>query len=153
MAQNVTISGYVKDASTGETLIGANIYNALIPGQGTATNAYGFYSLTLPKGNYQLVFSYLGYQDHQADVALENDQTLNIQLSEGVAMEEVVVVAEQNDRNVTLPAADGQRGRTCRGAGSPRGAGHGMLQPRVSISRPMAHPLGGAALLHRSEAS
>ncbi|MEZ4897844.1 MAG: TonB-dependent receptor [Saprospiraceae bacterium] len=101
MAQNVTISGYVKDASTGETLIGANIYNALIPGQGTATNAYGFYSLTLPKGNYQLVFSYLGYQDHQADVALENDQTLNVQLSEGVSMEEVVVVAEQNDRNVT----------------------------------------------------
>ena len=100
-AQNATISGYVKDANSGETLIGANVYNQADPGQGTSTNAYGFYSLTLPAGDYTLVFSYLGYRDQQTSIHLQANQSVNINLNEGVSMEEVVVVAEQRDRNVT----------------------------------------------------
>ena len=56
-----TISGYLKDAKNGEVLIGANVYvqgnNAL----GATSNLYGFYSLSLPKGTYQMAYSYLGF--------------------------------------------------------------------------------------------
>ena len=50
-AQNFTVSGYVRDKQSGEELIGANIYLNELK-QGTSTNPYGFYSLTIPEGNY-----------------------------------------------------------------------------------------------------
>jgi hypothetical protein len=55
-----TIRGYMRDASNGENLIGGNVY---VPGRssGTTTNAYGFYSVTLPADSTTLVFSYSGY--------------------------------------------------------------------------------------------
>ena len=56
-----TISGTIKDAGSGETLIGATVRVAELPGTGAATNEFGLYSLTLPGGTYQLVFSYIGY--------------------------------------------------------------------------------------------
>src|ERR671924_1174459 len=59
---NHTISGYVKDKYSGETLIGAYILLESDPSIGTATNSYGFYSFTLPAGEYRIVYSYLGYQ-------------------------------------------------------------------------------------------
>ena len=54
-----TISGYAKDAKNGEALIGVTVYkkNSQI---GTSTNEYGFYSLTLPKGQDTIVFSFVG---------------------------------------------------------------------------------------------
>ena len=54
------VSGYVRDAATGEELIGANVA-ILETGSGTITNAYGYYSLSLPPGFYTLVCSYVGY--------------------------------------------------------------------------------------------
>jgi len=59
-AGKVVVSGYVRDASTGEELIGANVA-VLETGAGSITNEYGFYSLSLPSGFYTLVFSYVGY--------------------------------------------------------------------------------------------
>src|SRR5215210_5547226 len=58
--EKFTLKGYIKDSLSGETLIGASI---LIKDEsrGVTTNQYGFFSLTLPKGNYELVFSYVGY--------------------------------------------------------------------------------------------
>ena len=56
---NYTISGYVQDESSGESLIGVSIYDKKTY-KGTATNQYGFYSLTLPKGNYEIIFSFIG---------------------------------------------------------------------------------------------
>ena len=53
-----TLSGYVKDAATGEFLPGANVYLKEIM-QGTSTNSYGFYSLTVPSGNYTLGVSFM----------------------------------------------------------------------------------------------
>ena len=97
---NFTVSGYITDANTGETLIGANVYVQGDPAKGTASNVYGFYSLTLQEGQYELVFSYLGFQDQTITVDLSAKQTLDVELSEGVELEEVVVVAKEEDRNV-----------------------------------------------------
>ena len=55
-----SVSGHVKDASTGEALIGAAVIVEEL-NKGTVTNVYGFYSLSLPPGLYRLKFSYIGY--------------------------------------------------------------------------------------------
>ncbi len=97
-----TISGYVKDRQSGETLIGTNIYLESNSTIGTVTNTYGFYSITLPKGSYRLVFSYLGYGEEVMEIDLDSNKTLNVTLLEGIEMEEVVVEAkqEEEDENV-----------------------------------------------------
>ena len=76
-SQNFTLSGYVKDARSGETLIGVNVFNKDNKQQGAATNTYGFYSLTLPKGTYTIKASYVGFQDKETTVDLTADQPLN----------------------------------------------------------------------------
>lgn len=98
--EKYTLSGYVTDLDNGETLIGANIYVANNPAQGTVSNVYGFYSLTLPEGDYELVFSYLGFQDKVVEIQLNEKQTLDAALSQGVELEQVVVTGEQEDKNV-----------------------------------------------------
>ena len=57
-----TLSGYVKDSETGEDLIGAYVYLKNDVATGTVTNIYGFFSLTLPEGTYDIVTSYIGYE-------------------------------------------------------------------------------------------
>ncbi len=86
-----TISGYIKDVENGETLIGANIYLKNKPGIGTTANNYGFYSLTLAEGEYTLVFSYLGFQDQEIAVKLVSDKKININLTSGVLLKELIV--------------------------------------------------------------
>ncbi len=99
--QNFTISGYVKDGASGETLIAANVFNKSNPAQGAATNLYGFYSLTLPQGDYTLVFSYLGFSNKEIEINLEEDLRINVELNEGVTIEEIVVTGERKDKNVS----------------------------------------------------
>jgi len=92
-AQRHTISGHVKDAGTGEDLIGASIV-VKATGQGTVTNAYGFYSLTLPSDSVTLVYSYLGYNNLEKRLSLQQNTTLNISLSlQSRELSEVVVKA------------------------------------------------------------
>ena len=100
-SQNFTLSGYAKDARSGETLIGVNVFNKNNKGQGAATNTYGFYSLTLPKGAYTIKASFVGFQDKEVKVDLTADQTLNFAITEGVELQEVVVTAQEKDKNVT----------------------------------------------------
>lgn len=95
-----TVSGYVVDAETGESLIGANVYVQNQPSTGTITNAYGFYSISLEAGEHTLVFSYLGYEKLERNVQLTENTRLNISLREGVSIEEVVVKASAQSRNV-----------------------------------------------------
>ncbi len=95
-----TISGYVTDESSGETLIGTNIYVQGDSGKGAATNVYGFYSLTLDPGTYNIVFSYLGFSDQVIQVELQDNRTLDVAMREGVELEEVVVKAKPEDSNV-----------------------------------------------------
>jgi hypothetical protein len=100
-AQNFTISGSVKDKASGEDLIGAIIAVKEIPGKGTVTNAYGFYSLTLPQGNYTLLYEYLGFETQQMPIQLKANMTLNIEIGEGSeTVGEVVIEGEREDRNV-----------------------------------------------------
>ncbi|MBD1421923.1 TonB-dependent receptor [Sphingobacterium chuzhouense] len=102
-AQQVVLSGIVRDAGSGETLIGAVV--SVEPGRQTAsTNAYGFYSLTLPEGKHQVTFSYIGYQSYSEEIDLSSSQRLNVELRRGDnTLEEVVVSAERKDNNVSNP--------------------------------------------------
>ncbi|PHI18923.1 TonB-dependent receptor [Lewinellaceae bacterium SD302] len=99
--KKLTLSGYVSEAG-GETLIGANVYVQDQPVKGAATNAYGFYSLSLEPGEYTIVYSYLGYADRKERVNLaKEDVLLSVDLSQGATLEEVVVTAEEEDENIS----------------------------------------------------
>ncbi len=90
-----TISGYVKDKASNESLIGATVFE-VEGNRGTTTNAYGFYSLTLPKGKYVVNFSYVGFQSLAKEIELNDHLELSIELSEGSELEEVVVSAQKS---------------------------------------------------------
>lgn len=100
--QKFTLSGYVRDAGNGETLLGASVYLADNKSAGTSTNLYGFYSLTLPDGTYTVEVSFLGYNTQQFTVRLNQNQTLNIDLTGiGVMIENAVVITStRQDQNV-----------------------------------------------------
>lgn len=74
-----TLSGYINDANSGETLIGANFYIPSLE-SGTTSNIYGFYSLTVKPGVYQAIISYLGYETQFKEIDLNNNLELTIQL-------------------------------------------------------------------------
>ncbi|MCB9034008.1 MAG: TonB-dependent receptor [Chitinophagales bacterium] len=100
--EKFTLSGYIKDTANGEALIGANIYLADSNLIGTTTNLYGFYSITLPQGNYKVAYSFLGYNTITRQVNLNQDVRLNLELQEeGEVMQEVVITGERKDENVT----------------------------------------------------
>ncbi len=88
----LTISGYVKDTVNGETLIGATV-QIKDSDRGVVTNAYGFYSLTLPTGRYQLMISYVGYESRVIPVVLNEEIHLDISIIPKYAFLEAVVVA------------------------------------------------------------
>jgi hypothetical protein len=98
--KKVSLSGYIKDAASGETLIGANIY--LEEAQvGITTNAYGFYSISIPTGAYTIRVTYLGYNTQQQTVNLIESRALDINLvSEGREIGEVVINDVRKDKNV-----------------------------------------------------
>ncbi len=96
-AQNVTISGFVEDANTGERLIGVAVYETNWHKYGTFTNEYGFYSLTLPKGKIKLRVSYIGYQPVDTVLDLQNDLQITFRLASATMLKEVVVTGYKND--------------------------------------------------------
>jgi hypothetical protein len=99
-AQNkFTVSGYVRDASTGEDMMAANIFVKEVL-KGTTTNGYGFYSITLPEGNYTFRFSFVGYEDQNISIELNADKTQNVSLKlASKEITEVVVTGEKTDEN------------------------------------------------------
>ena len=101
IAQKATISGYVKDASNGEGLIGASIYIKELK-VGNVTNTYGFYSLSVQPGDFTLVFSSSGYAKQERKVTFSGkNQTLNIEMKpESNELAEVRVTAKAVDENV-----------------------------------------------------
>jgi hypothetical protein len=95
-----TISGYVRDQATGETLIGASI---AIKGnvRGITSNQYGFYSITLTEGKYTLLVSFINYKPQSIDIALTADTSLNMDLVFGTSLSQAVVVnSRKRDNNV-----------------------------------------------------
>ena len=97
--QKYTISGYVKDSKTGESLIGANVYVKETM-KGSTTNQYGFYSITVDKGDYEFVVTYVGYALYSKKINLDKNIKDNISLSEKVVTtKEVVITSDREDRN------------------------------------------------------
>ena len=100
LSQSFTISGYVTDKSNGESAVGTNVYVKETM-QGTNTNAYGFYSLTLPKGNYTFICSSLGYITVSDTINLIKNISKNSVLEpQGKELAEVEVKAEKTDANI-----------------------------------------------------
>jgi len=96
-----TISGYVKDEGTGEELLGVTIYVDEIK-NGVVSNHYGFYSITLPKGQYHITLSFIGYETKKEVIDLEQDKSINFTLAESTTeLEEVVVEAKEENHHVT----------------------------------------------------
>ena len=99
--EKYTVSGYLKNNYSGETLFGATIYIKEIGG-GVVTNEYGFYSITLPQGNYTLAYRYIGFVTKIVEVSLDKDYRLDIDLIEAQTnLEEVEISSEREDANVT----------------------------------------------------
>ena len=98
--EKYTISGYVKEAETGEYLIGASVYIQENM-QGVSTNQYGFYSLTVDEGSYTLDISFLGLKSIQQKINLTEDKRINVSLiNASILTDEVIVEAEAPDQNV-----------------------------------------------------
>lgn len=97
--QNHTLSGFVRDEN-GEPLINATIYD-LTNGTGTTTNEHGFFSLTLPEGDHQLRYSYIGYAEKVEKLNLQKDSHLDIALSMDNKLPEVVVTGDLNSPLLT----------------------------------------------------
>lgn len=99
-AQRFSVSGYLKDAANGETLPGAVVVIKEL-GKGTAANSYGFYSISLDKGDYTLEVNYLGYKGISEKITLDKNLRKNYNLaSNTVVTKEAVVVAEGARKNV-----------------------------------------------------
>ncbi|GGI58444.1 TonB-dependent receptor [Winogradskyella haliclonae] len=103
-AQNkYTLSGIITDSKTTETLIGVNV---IIPElkNGTVTNEYGFYSITLDEGTYKLQISYLGFKTLTQTLELNADKTLNLKLEESAeSLDEVVITEDVEKLNIRKP--------------------------------------------------
>jgi len=99
--EQYTLSGYIKDSTNGETLIGAT---ALVKevGNGVSSNEYGFYSITLDPGAYTVVYEYLGFESQTLSIDLNSNvrKDLNLALESSV-LDEVVVTSEAENKNVS----------------------------------------------------
>lgn len=97
ISQKHTISGFIKEAKSGELLIGANVYNK-ITYVGVASNNYGFYSLTLPDGPVEIEAKFVGYGVGSFLFNLKNDTTIDFSLVPSNTLSEVVVEASQAEK-------------------------------------------------------
>ncbi len=100
--EKVTLNGYIKDAATGEDLIGATIFVEELLNTGTITNSYGYYSISLIKGDYKIRFQFIGYEPQVIRVNLIENKKLDIELAEkSIELGNIVVTGERADKNVT----------------------------------------------------
>lgn len=100
LKQKVTVSGYVTDSESSEILIGANIYDR-VSGSGTATNEFGFYSLTLSSGEADLQFSYTGYETEDRMVHIHENEKIDVCLKTYMLLDEVVVYGDKSETGIT----------------------------------------------------
>lgn len=102
-AQQVTISGTVRDASNGETLIGASVKVLESPTSGVSANNYGFYSISAPKGTYTIRISSIGYSAHEQKVDLSKDMRLDVSLEPNNQLDEVEITAISSREQIESP--------------------------------------------------
>jgi len=100
--EKFTISGTIKDSKTGEELIGATIFLSDTTGIGTVTNAYGFYSLTIPVSKNRVTVRYIGYDDSTIILDSSKNQVQNISLfPASKVLKEVEIKATKSNENIT----------------------------------------------------
>lgn len=98
----VTISGFVRDQTSAESLIGASVYETSSR-KGTAANNYGFFSITLPAGDIDLQASYIGYGSRRLNLtSQERDTTVTIELIPNTYLDEVIVLASGPEKQAVL---------------------------------------------------
>lgn len=95
--EKYTITGVVKDANSGETLIGVSVFQKQIS-KGTSTNEYGFFSFTLDKGKHEIEFSYLGYNNFKTTIDLNKNTRLNVNLTENLESLETVEISSYSEK-------------------------------------------------------
>ena len=95
--EKFTLSGTISDDSSNEQLIGVNI---IIPelNSGATTNEYGFYSITLPEGNYEFIVSYLGFQTITKEINLNKDTIQNFTLTQTSEQLDEIVITQNVER-------------------------------------------------------
>ena len=99
--ERFTLNGYITDSESGESLIGATVFINEI-NSGTVTNPYGFYSITLDEGNYNIDFRYIGYNTISREVDLSSNTKVDIELaSSDIQLESVVVSDVAEDYNIS----------------------------------------------------
>ncbi|MBD0724524.1 collagen-binding protein [Flavobacterium sp. L1I52] len=98
--QKITLSGIITDGKNNETLIGVNVYFPELK-TGTTTNEYGFYSISIPKGNQKIVISYIGYQNIEKNVSINQSTKMNWELKENGEMLNEVVIKDNSGRSNT----------------------------------------------------
>jgi hypothetical protein len=99
--KTVTISGFIRDAKTGETLTGAIVYPKEIPTIGITSNSYGYFSLTLPVGKYSLIVQFLGYKTKIISLDLKENTKISFDMEEeSIALKEITITGEKNNNNV-----------------------------------------------------
>jgi outer membrane receptor for ferrienterochelin and colicin len=92
-----TISGYIQDAASGEKLFSAAAFDKK-SSSGVVSNTYGFFSLTLPKGEVDLVFTYVGYEPTEIKFDLKRDTAFNIRMKEHSEIKTVEISAKKQNR-------------------------------------------------------
>lgn len=92
--KNITISGFIHESGSYETLIAANVFDFLSQ-KGAVSNNFGFYSLSLPPGEVRLRGSYVGYSSHEISFVSENDTVINFFLQPSSLLQEVVIEGKQ----------------------------------------------------------
>ncbi|MEM6725608.1 MAG: TonB-dependent receptor [Bacteroidota bacterium] len=102
--EKYTLSGYVKDQANGEELIGANVI--LGPSLGTTTNEYGFFSISVETGAYEVEISYLGYQSTNQAINLNADVQINFELLEDFNQLEAVVVKVDKPKTASVESTE-----------------------------------------------
>ncbi|WKN45629.1 TonB-dependent receptor [Tunicatimonas pelagia] len=95
------VSGYIRDGSTGQGIAGATLFSPEA-GQGTSTNANGYYSLTIPTGNYDWEITSLGYEAEARKVRVTSDGSFSVDLFEETSrLEEITITERAEDNNVS----------------------------------------------------
>jgi len=98
--EKFTISGYVKDETTGEYLIGANVFFKETL-KGITTNQYGFFSLTADKGQHNIVVSFIGYEKKEMNINLTKDTKINFIIKPtGITTDVMIISGEREDKNI-----------------------------------------------------
>lgn len=99
--QTIIFNGYIRDANTGEGIIGATVFIENLS-RGTSTNHSGYFSFNIPAGAYRVKFNSVGYQEDVMDVDLRKNTTVNIDLFEkSIQLNAITIFEESMDQNIT----------------------------------------------------